>query len=78
MHMYNYLFSITDDDIINILLSPKPSEVLVKVILVIDIQETPLRLPEQPRVILNRFSFSGRVYHAKHLPEMGLHELLAG
>jgi hypothetical protein len=78
MHIYNYLFSITDDDIINILLGPKLSEILIKVILVIDIQETPLWLPEQPRVILNRISFSRRVYHAKHLLEMGLHELLTG
>jgi hypothetical protein len=43
---YIYLFTITDNDIINVIVLPKRRKILLDTVLIMDIQKTPLWPPE--------------------------------
>jgi hypothetical protein len=70
-----YLLTIAHNNVINILFLAEIRQTFIDTILVSDIQETPLWLSEQARVILDRISFGGSVDNTKHLLEVSLQKL---
>lgn len=70
-----YLFPIANDDVINILIVAKGRQAFFDRVLVANVQEASLRLPEKPRVILDCISLSWCVNYAEHLLEVRLQEL---
>lgn len=68
----SHLFSVTDNDIINIFPASEIRQTLINRILIPDVQEAPLGLSEQPGVILDGITFGGSVDDREHLFEVSL------
>lgn len=71
-----YLFSVTHDDVINILGSTKGRQAFFDRVLVANVQKASLGLSKEPRVVLNGISLSWCVDHAEHFLEVCLQELV--
>jgi hypothetical protein len=77
LHEATYLFAIAHNNVIDLIsILAKAPQTIIDAILVSDIQETPLWLSEQARVILDCISLSRSVYDTKHFLEMSLQQLL--
>ena len=70
-----YLFTIGDDNIVNVIRLTPLGKMTVDTVLFKDVQEASLWSAEKPGEILDGVSFGGRVYDTEHLLEMLLDEL---
>lgn len=71
----SYLLAVTDDYVVNILSPAKVRQTVVNRVLIIDVQETTLRFPEESRVILNGITLCRRVDDTEHFLEVCLQQL---